>query len=196
MPFIDYLTAMMTLSIAVDLAAIYMAYRLSNPIQREDSAGMEEIKSIGLTLLALSLPTLIYGLSMSITWPLPGGYNLLFGDPFAYLGVVALMGGLLLYFSPTKLKAASLPVGFLSLITIVYGASILTHGLTSEPTLAFAFYLFEGLGGISMALLLFKQNKAIAYATMALLAIAAIIILIVDGGAIFQHPALFAKYAP
>lgn len=47
-----------------------------------------------------------------------------------------------------------------------------------------------------MALLLFKQNKAIAYATMALLAIAAIIILIVDGGAIFQHPALFAKYAP
>lgn len=64
-----------------------MAYRLSNPIQREDSAGgMEEIKSIGLTLLALSLPTLIYGLSMSITWPLPGGYNLLFGgDPFAYL---------------------------------------------------------------------------------------------------------------
>lgn len=191
MQFIDYLTAMMTLSMAINLEVMYMSYRLGS------SAARDELRSIGLVMMMLGLPTTIFGLTMSITWPLPGSYNILFGDAFLYLGIVTLIGGLLLYsVEPDKFKAASFPVAFLSLITIIYGASIYTHGLTNSPVLAFSFYSFEGLGGIVTALLLYRRTKSIAYAVIALLAIATIIMLIIDVGAIFQHPALFAKYSP
>ena len=191
MQFIDYLTAMMTLSMAINLEVMYMSYRLGS------GAARDELKSIGLVMMMLGVPTTIFGLTMSITWPLPGSYNILFGDAFLYLGIVTLIGGLLLYgVEPDKFKAASFPVAFLSLITIIYGASIYTHGLTNSPVLAFSFYLFEGLGGIVTALLLYRRTKSIAYAVIALLAIATIIMLIIDVGAIFQHAVLFAKYSP
>ncbi|MGC8597580.1 MAG: DUF981 family protein [Thermocladium sp.] len=191
MQFIDYLTAMMTLSMAINLEVMYMSYRLGS------GAARDELKSIGLVMMMLGVPTTIFGLTMSITWPLPGSYNILFGDAFLYLGIVTLIGGLLLYgVEPDKFKASSFPVAFLSLITIIYGASIYTHGLTNSPVLAFAFYLFEGLSGIVTALLLYRRTKSIAYTVIALLVIATIIMLIIDVGAIFQHPALFAKYSP
>jgi len=50
MQFIDYLTAMMTLSMTINLEAMYMSYRLGS------GAARDELKSIGLVMAMLGSP--------------------------------------------------------------------------------------------------------------------------------------------
>ena len=90
---------------------------------------------------------LLTGLDMIFTWPLPGSYNIIFGEPSVWFGI-------LLIFLAFAIKAEVdlMPLTLLfsagGLINIVISADVLIYNMTQSPTLAFAGFFTSGLGAL------------------------------------------------
>ncbi len=91
-------------------------------------------RCLSLFFIGVGIYALTTGLWATMTWPLPGPYNLLFSDAWPIFGLVSLMLGLAMYIG-ADLRYLALPIALFSIPVIVYGVDILVHGLTAEPYL-------------------------------------------------------------
>lgn len=92
------------------------------------------------------------------------------------------------------------PLAFLGVIPIVYGADILKYELTTKPGMAAALYILTGLAPVlsPFAYLYGGKgvNKYVGYLIIILFIIAGIIAYVIGVGAAFEHTAAWAKWTP
>lgn len=185
MSFIDPLAVMLLAAGAS--AAIIALYFVMFVRQKKN------IQSLSVPMLVLGIFDAVSGFLMSFTWPLPGAYNILFGDPIMFLGLIMVSAAIMLY-KNMDLRVLSL-IGFLVGIYILIEA----FGIMSIPgletgldqVLALGFYIFAGLAALLSPLMYMNpktQGGKYAYCLLAaLLILTALAALTIGYGAVYSH---------
>jgi putative membrane protein len=186
--FIDYLTLIMINMVAgTVLLAYYLWKGLDEPDQRPYASAFA-----GVGFLALFL-----GLQLSLTWPLPGSYNIGFGETTTLFGVVFLTAALSLGMG-WNLIPVSIFAFFAGVDALLVGVRILSLGMTQEPLLSAVGFILAGLGGVFAApfFMFFRNNKAFRMLAILVLLATAAIWAVTFYGALWGHLASFAKWVP
>ena len=133
--FIDFLTLVMINLIAgTILLAFYLWKGIDEKDQRPYAAGF----------FAAGLVGVITGFQIAFTWPLPGSYNIAFGDTTTLFGVVFLATSLALWQS-WDLLPVSIYAFFAGAEAVFAGYVILLQGLTKEPLLSAVGFILAGV---------------------------------------------------
>jgi putative membrane protein len=186
--FIDYLTLTMINMVAGTAILAYYIWRgMDQPDHRPFAAAFA-----GVGLLALVL-----GLQLSFTWPLPGSYNIGYGEATTLFGVVFLTTALALS-QAWNLLPVALYAFFAGVDAIIVGARILSLGLTQEPLLSGVGFILAGLGGVFAApfFLWFKDNKTFRLLAVIVLLATALLWAFTFYNALWGHLASFSKWVP
>ncbi len=186
--FIDYLTlAMINLVAGTTVLAYYLWKGLDDKDQRPYAA------VFGVT----GLLALVLGLHMTFNWPLPGSYNIAFGETTTLFGVVFL-GTALALSNGWSLLPVSIYAFFAGVDAILVGSRILSLGLTKEPVMSAIGFITAGLGGIFSApfFLWFKENKTFRLLAALVLLATAVLWAVTFYGSLWGHLESFGKWLP
>lgn len=186
--FIDYLTLIMINMVAgTALLAYYLWKGMDEADQRPYAAAF-----FGVGLLSL-----ITGLQLSFTWPLPGSYNVGYGDTTTLFGVVFLITAIALW-QGWNLVPVSLYAFFAGIDAIIVGVRIFSLQLTKEPLLSAVGFVLAGLGGLGAApfFLWFKGNKTVRMLGVLLLVATALLWAVTFYGSLWGHLDSFSKWVP
>ncbi len=117
-------------------------------MRRQDAASVSStIKGTAAPLGALGAVATFFGLWQEIVWPLPGSYNIFFGDVYLLFGVTMVLAAVSVAYG-LKLQY----VGLFALVaggtTIAYGWNGYVLGMTKDPLETFLLYGAFGLAGI------------------------------------------------
>lgn len=139
---------------------------------------------------------LLTSFAMVVMWPLPGSYNVAFGEPALFLSVAFLAAAVTLTFEWEPLVPA-IYGAFGGVMAIIVGLRLDNLHMTKSPVLAMVGYVAAGLGGILvLPALKWRRARGIAMVTAVILGIAAIIWAITGYEAIWGHVADFSKWLP
>ncbi|MGC8612243.1 MAG: DUF981 family protein [Athalassotoga sp.] len=182
--FIDYVTIQL---IAAASGLLFAGiYTLKYRSGKSNSSWIYGFWMIGFILL-------VTGLDMIFTWPLPGSYNIIFGEPSVWFGALLIFIGVAI-----KNNSDLLPLALLSsaggLINIVISVDILIYSMTQSPIIAFGGFITSGLGALMAPLGL--KSKSIRWIIFILLVLSAIAFAVTGYGAYYQHASDFAHYLP
>jgi len=186
--FIDFLTLVMINLIAgTILLAFYLWKGIDEKDQRPYAAGF----------FAAGLVGVITGFQIAFTWPLPGSYNIAFGDTTTLFGVVFLATSLALWQS-WDLLPVSIYAFFAGAEAVFAGYVILLQGLTKEPLLSAVGFILAGVSGLGAFpfFMWFRGNKAVRYIAIAVLVVTAGLWAVTFYGSLIGHMASFAKWVP
>ena len=186
--FIDYLTLIMINLVAgTALLAYYIYAGMDAKDQRPYAAAFGIVGLLAVTL----------GLVLSFTWPLPGSYNIGYGEATTLFGAVFLATAVSLSQGWDLLPVAI--YGFFAGVdAIIVGIRIISLGLTNEPIVSGIGFIMAGLGGVLAApgLKMLKTNKTFRI-------IAALVVLVTAGiwavtfyMALWSHLASFSSWVP
>lgn len=185
--FVDY-TGIMLVGIAAGFV-ILADYLLRAPVAEERSAWAAGFFAAGLVGLVTSVP-------MVLAWPLPGSYNIAFGEAALYLSIAFLAAGVTLALRWEPLIPAVYGA-FGGVMAVVIGLRIWDLGMTREPALTGIGYLAAGLGGIlTLPAIQFRNRRWLAVSAAVLLAVAAVVFLVIGYEAYWGHLSAFAKWLP
>ena len=186
--FIDYLTLVMINMVAgCVLLAWYLWKGLDEADQRPYAAGF-----FGVGLVAL-----ITGLHLSFTWPLPGSYNVGYGDATTLFGVVFL-GTALALWQGWSLLPVAIYAFFAGVDAVIVGARLWSLQMTKEPLMSAVGFVLAGLGGIFSApfFLWFKNNRTVRMLGIMLLLVTAALWAVTFYGSLWGHLESFSKWVP
>ena len=186
--FIDYLTLIMINMVAGTVLLAYYLWRgLDEPDQRPYAAAF-----FGVGLVAL-----ITGLHLSFNWPLPGSYNIGYGEATTLFGVVFLTTSLALW-QGWSLIPVSIHAFFAGIDAIVVGLRILSLQLTKEPLISAVGFILAGLGGVAAApfFLFFRNNRMVRMIGVLMLLATAAIWAITFYGSLWTHLESFQDWLP
>ncbi|MGC8657056.1 MAG: DUF981 family protein [Thermoplasmata archaeon] len=192
---IDYLAVMLlNLSFGLFVAGIYfLKLDYLNPKSSEEE--MKIRKSFSVVGMGSGLLAFILGLSIVLTWPLIGSYNILFGEAYTIYGLILLIASFVA-FNGWDLR----PVGYFSLFAGIYAFvdayGVYIHNFTTEPLLTVALYSFLGIAAIMITISVHTKNVWVWRLTALFLFLAMIVAMIVGYGAALQHLGSFATYKP
>ncbi|MEN6571041.1 MAG: DUF981 domain-containing protein [Anaerolineaceae bacterium] len=186
--FIDYLTMIM---INIVAGLFILAWFLWKGLDSEDK------KPWAAAFFGVGLLSFIAGLHISFTWPLPGAYNIAFGDTTTVFGLTYLVAAIALW-KGWDLFPASLVGFFAGIPSFIYGLRIMNLGLTQSPTISGLGFILAGVAGILSApfILWFKNNKVVRVLAILLVLAAAAIWFVEYSGASWGHMESFAKWVP
>jgi putative membrane protein len=186
--FIDYLTLIMINMVA---GTVILAYYIWKGIDEKDQ------RPYAAAFGVVGLVGVITGLVLSFTWPLPGSYNVGYGDASTLFGTVFL-GTALALSQGWDLIPMSIYAFFAGVDAVIVGIRIWTLNLGQEPLVAAIGFVLSGLGGVfSMPFLMyFKNNKLARYAAIAVLLLAAAIWAVTFYESLWAHMLSFAKWVP
>lgn len=186
--FIDFLTLVMINLVA---GTALLAFYLWRGIDEADQRGYAA------AFFGVGLVSLVTGLQISFTWPLPGSYNVGYGDATTLFGVVFLATAIALYFG-----SSLLPVGlyafFAAIDALIVGIRIYTLNLTKEPLISAVGFVLAGLSGLGVFpfLMWFRENKTVRWIGILLLAGTTVLWAITFYGSLWGHMESFAKWLP
>jgi putative membrane protein len=186
--FIDYLTLIMINLVAgTALLAYYIYTGMDAKDQRPYAAGFGIVGLLGLVL----------GLTLSFTWPLPGSYNVGYGETTSLFGAVFLATGLAIGQGWDLLPVAIYSF-FAGVDAIVVGVRIFSLGLTKEPIISSFGFIAAGLGGVFAYPYLrwFRQNRLLRTIAAIIVGLTAILWAITFYGSLWDHMANFANWLP
>lgn len=190
--FIDPLTVMLlSLGMSALLLALYY-FRVGS--------GKKDISSLVVPAFILGLFNAVSGFLMSFTWPLPGSYNMLFGDPLLVLGLLMIAGSYMIS-KGMDVKALSL-LGFLLGIYLLVGMIGITqfHMETGNDWLtATGLYAFSMLAAIFSPILYLKpkgSNRYAYYFEVFLLVVVMLLALLIGYMGFYEHLGAFSTYFP
>ncbi len=182
--FVDSLAVMLlALGSSASLLAMYVLYS----VRQKKTIGNLAIPIIGFGLFDVAS-----GFLMSFTWPLPPAYNMLFGDPLLFLGLLMVMGGYMLYKNMNP-KVLSVFGFFLGIYIFVEAVAIYNFKLETGVDLisSMGLYLASGLAAILSPLIYLdpkSNNGKWAYYLLAvLLILAAFAALFIGYAGIYGH---------
>lgn len=186
--FIDYLTLIMINMVAgTALLAYYLWKGMDEADQRPYAAAF-----FGVGLLSL-----ITGLHLSFTWPLPGSYNVGYGDTTTLFGVVFLATSIALW-NGWSLAPVAIYAFFAGIDAVIVGFRIFSLQLTKEPLLSAIGFILAGVGGLGAApfFMWFKNNKTVRMLGVALLLVTALLWAVTFYGSLWGHLESFGKWVP
>ena len=136
------------------------------------------------------------GLHMVWHWPLPGSFNMAFGETSVLYGTV-MLGFALSLGRGWNLLPVALYSAVAALAAIATGFWIIVLGMTQAPRVSGLGFILTGLGGLFvLAALVLRRWRWVRYAA-ALLLLAAMLIWARTGfGAMGKHFDSFSKYLP
>jgi len=186
--FIDYLTLVMINLVA---GSVLLAYYLWKGMDEKDQ------RPYASAFFIVGLVGLVTGLQLSFTWPLPGSFNVGYGDAAALFGAVYLATGIALS-QGWDLVPVTIYSFFAGIDAIIVGFSLYANKLGQEPLLAAFGFILAGLGGVLAFPFLqwFKDNKAVRWIAILVLLVTAAIWAVSFYGALWAHMTAFAKYVP
>jgi len=186
--FVDYLSLIMINLVAGTVALAYYLWKGMDDADQRPYAAV-----FGVT----GLLALVLGLHMSLTWPLPGSYNVGFGEATTLFGVVFLATGIAISQGWSLLPVA-IYAFFAGVDAIVVGSRILSLGLTKEPILSAVGFISAGLGGVFAApfFLWFKTNKTFRLLGALVLLLTAALWAFTFYNALWGHLEAFGKWVP
>lgn len=185
--FIDYLTIIMINLVAgTALLAYYLYKGFDAEDQRPFASGFGIVGLLGVIL----------GLVLTFTWPLPGSYNIGYGEATTLFGGVFLATAFTLYHR-WDLKPVALFAFFAGVYAVIVGIRIISLGLTQEPILSGVGFIMAGLGGVlafpTFGLL---KNKTFRLLAVAVLAITALLWAVTFYTSLWQHLDAFKTWVP
>lgn len=185
--FVDY-TGVMLIGISAGFVILaHYLYRNPEPDQREPWAA--GFFAAGLLGLATSVP-------MLIMWPLPGSYNIAFGEPALFLSV-AFLGAALTLAKKWEPLIPALYGFFGGIMAVVLGIRLIGLGMTQSPALAGIGYIAAGLGGmLTLPAINYRSVRWLALTAAVLLGIAAVVFLVTGYMADWTHLTDFAHWLP
>jgi len=186
--FIDFLSLLLVnMASGLGLLAWYVFRGLDDPDQKRWAPGFA---IVGLIATA-------FGGYLVATWPLPGPYNSLFGEPSVLLGVLFLGAALALSQGWDVLIVAAYGF-FAGICAIIMGARILSLNLTAKPGLSAVGFVLSGLGGVFAAptLAWFRTNQLVRTVGALVLLTAAIVWAMTAGLEYWMHPGMWLKWQP
>ena len=175
---INFLTLIM-----IDLVAGFglLAYFLAIGLDTERGKGLAA------AFAGVGLLNLVLGLAITLTWPLPGSYNIAFGEPAAMFGIVFLFAGVALA-RDWDLYGIALLGFFFGLYVLITAWGIYSLGMTRTPLMSTINYGLAGLSAVLAPLAWKKQaNKGILKAGVVLTAITALSWFVTFAGTLLGH---------
>lgn len=186
--FIDYLTLIMINMVA---GTAILAYYLWRGLDEEDQ------RPYAAAFFGVGLLSLITGLHLSFNWPLPGSYNVGYGDTTTLFGVVFLITGLALW-QGWNLTPVAIYAFFAGIDAIIVGVRIFSLQLTKEPLLSAIGFILAGLGGIGAApfFMWFRNNRMVRLLGVLLLLATALLWAVTFYGSLWGHLESFQDWLP
>lgn len=186
--FIDYLTLIMINMVA---GTFILAYYLWRGIDETDQ------RPYAAAFFGVGLLSLITGLHLSFNWPLPGSYNVGYGDTTTLFGIVFLTTGVALW-NGWSLLPVAIYAFFAGVDAVIVGIRIFSLQLTKEPLLSAIGFVLAGLGGLGAApfFLWFRNNRTVRLVGVALLVASALLWAITFYGALWDHMESFQNWLP
>ena len=186
--FVDYLTLLM-----INLAAgtALLAYFVLKGITAEDS------KPFAAGFAIVGLIAFLGGAHMAITWPLPGSYNIGFGESTVLFGAVFL-GAALALAKGWDLLPVAIYAFFAGVEALLVGLRIIDLGLTKNPLVSGIGFILAGLGGIASApgLNLLKKNQAFRYLAAGVLVVITVFWAFTFYNSLWGHLESFSSWVP
>ncbi len=186
--FIDFLTLVMINLVA---GTVLLAYYLWRGIDEKDQ------RPYASAFFVTGLVSLITGLQLSFTWPLPGSYNVGYGDATTLFGVVFL-GTAIALWQGWSLIPIAIYAFFAAIDALIVGIRIWSLQLTKEPLVSAIGFVLAGLSGLGVFpfLMWFRQNKIVRWIGILLLVATALLWAVTFYGSLWDHMASFAKWVP
>lgn len=142
---------------------------------------------------AIALTT---GLHMIFTWPVPGSFNIAFGEMSVLFGIL-LIGASLSLANDWDLLTVTIYAFFAGVAALVIGLRILNLGLTRQPILSGIGFILSGLSGICAAPALYwRTNHTLRLIGTIVLVAAGLIWALTGYMAYWGHLADYSKWVP
>ena len=186
--FIDFLTLIMINLVAgTALLAYFIFTGMDSADQRPFAAGFGIVGLLGVIL----------GLSLTFTWPLPGSYNIGYGEATTLFGAVFLASAIALAFGWDLLPVAVYAF-FAGVDAVIIGVRIISLGLTQEPLVSGFGFILAGLGGVLAFPFLkwFKNNRVLRTLSALVVLATALIWAVTFYASLWGHLASFSKWVP
>lgn len=185
--FIDYIPLMLiNMAAGLVMLASYLYYGLDAADKKAWASGFAIVGAVGA----------ICGYHMTFTWPLPGSYNVAFGETSILFGILFL-GASLSLARGWELVSLGIYSLFAGLTAIIVGMRIINLGLTREPLLSGIGFILTGLSGILVLPVLYlRTNKTLRILVAVLLIVAAVIWLRTGYKAYWSHLSDLSKWLP
>ena len=186
--FIDFLTLVMINLVA---GTVLLAYYLWRGIDEKDQ------RPYASAFFVTGLLSLVTGLQISFTWPLPGSYNVGYGDATTLFGLVFLATSISLW-QGWNLLPVSIYSLFAAIDALIVGVRIYSLNLTKEPLISAVGFVLAGLAGLGVFpfLMWFRENKIVRWIGILLLLGTALLWGITFYGSLWGHMESFAKWVP
>jgi putative membrane protein len=184
--FIDWLTLLLlNMMVALVLHALFMGRFIE-----------KDPKKIIPGFLLTGAIALIAGFRMAFEWPLPGAYNIIYGELSVLFGAFLFMAGLAVAFG-WDLLTVGIYALFGGAASVLLGIRILNLNLTSEPLIAaLGFIVTGGTAIITMPALAFPKMKWLRMLVALGALVSALIWILVGFPAYWSHIEAFGKWAP
>jgi putative membrane protein len=187
--FIDFLTIMLlnlTAGLVVFGFLIFKWRNLENISKGQFVPGFAITGLIGI----------VTGFVMIFTWPLPGSFNIAFGE-MSLLFSVLFAGVALALAKDWDLITVTMYAIFPGAAAILLGLRIINLELTKEPMMSALGFIFTGiLGVISTPAYLLRKSRIMTIIALIILAIAVIIWITTTYGSYWGHMESFSKWVP
>jgi putative membrane protein len=186
--FVNYITLMLINMVAgLFLLAtfVYQGLDSTNPKQWIPGFGMTG---------AIALVT---GLHMIFNWPVPGSFNIAYGEMTVLFGILFIAASVALAMG-WELLTIAIYAFFAGLAAIVIGIRVLNLNLTQRPLLSGIGFILTGLGGVlaSPTLLYLRTNKTWRLIGAVVLILAALIWALTGYLAYWGHLAQYSNWKP
>ncbi|MEA5447434.1 DUF981 domain-containing protein [Leptolyngbya sp. CCNP1308] len=186
--FIDYITLMLINMVAGLVLLADFVYR------GLDGANLKRwIPGFGL----VGAIALVTGLHMTLTWPVPGSFNISFGETTVLFGGLYVAAAIAIA-QGWDLLSLAVYAFFAGLTSVVVGARIINLGQTQQPLVAGLGFVLTGLGGVLAAptLVYLRGNKNWRTLGAIVLLVAALVWAIIGFRAYWGHMEGFSEWQP
>jgi putative membrane protein len=186
--FIDYLTLIMINLVAgTALLAYYLYKGMDDADQRPYAAGFGMVGFLGIIL----------GLALTFTWPLPGSYNIGYGEATTLFGAVFLATAIALS-QGWNLMPVAIYSFFAGVDAVIVGIRIISLSLTKEPLVSGVGFILAGLGGVLAAPFLgfLKENRIFRLLAAAVILVTALVWAVTFYTSLWGHLESFSSWVP
>ncbi len=184
--FIDYLAlGLVNLVISLAMVVLFFAKFINdNP------------KKIAPGFLVAGFLGIVLGLHIIFTWPLPGSYNVGFGEPLVLFGALTFGTGLAIVLD-WDLFSLGIFGFFAGIVAVVVGVRIMDLGMTRGPVLSGLGFIFTGAAGLLYLPAWLTRKSPAVRMIAALFALVALVIWAITGyGSFWSHVESFSDWTP
>jgi len=186
---IDYLTVMLLSLVAGLFVLAFFVFQLKDI----DEKGL---KKFILVFLVIGFIMMATGFHMSFTWPLPGSYNIAYGEMSLLIGTLFLGAALHLAMG-WNLLPLTIVSFFGGIAAILLGVRIANLELTQHPDMSsLGFILVGAFAVLTPAVYQLRKVRALAYFSIVILVAAGVVWILTTYGAYWSHMESFAEWVP